>query len=127
MAQMSYEEALAAVTGSEEHALTVAFSILISRSLPDETPMGSTPFPLPGASGNVTAAGAGVLVGFTVRETAGTAAVLRLRDGSGGMILAVISLVAGESVREQLPEVVFSSRVYLELVSGTVEGTVFIR
>lgn len=82
---------------------------------------------LPGASGAV-APGAEALVGLTMRETTGVAlAVVRLRDGVvGGTILATISLTAEESVREPLNvEVTNPAGVYVELVSGTVEGSVF--
>lgn len=83
-----------------------------------------------GAGGAAVAAGATKLWGVTLRETAGAAAVVRLRNGVvGGTILATVSLTAGESVREVWAKPVpvgSATGVYVELVSGTIpEGTVF--
>lgn len=82
------------------------------------------------ASNSAVAAGATKLWGVTLRETAGSSCVVRLRDGVvGGTILATISLNAGESVRELFAKpvpVANAAGVYVQLVSGTIpEGTVF--
>lgn len=71
---------------------------------------------------------AGRLAGFSFRETAGDAAVIRLRDGfdtSGGLI-ATTSLAANESVRDWfMPDgISFGSGLYVEILSGTIEGVV---
>lgn len=87
-----------------------------------------TPTALPGVSGAV-AAGATALMGYTVRETTGSAsAVMRLRDGtSTGPILATISLDWGESIPTQTLNVAVTNvgGVYVQIVAGTVEGSVF--
>lgn len=83
---------------------------------------------LPGASGDITA-GAATLLGYTLRETAGGTAVVRLRDGNAGTHLATVSLAASESTRDWFGPsgVAAATKVYYEKVSGTVEGAVFTR
>lgn len=85
---------------------------------------------LPGASGALTGA-AGVLLGFSMRESGGVAAaVVRLRDGAvGGAILATVSLAVGESVRDWFGDrgVNVPTGIFFELVSGAVEGAVYAR
>lgn len=72
------------------------------------------------------------LVGFTARETAGAAAVAKLRSGSAtGQILDEISFAANESTGDWYApvgkRVGASDAVYLEVVSGAVTVTAFIR
>ncbi len=88
---------------------------------------GSTPTASAAAATNVAlVAGAQRLLGFSARETAGTAAVFRLRDGSAGTIVSTVSLAASESVRDWFgPQgVACGTSVYLERVSGTTEVSV---
>lgn len=71
------------------------------------------------------------LIGWSLRETTGAAAAeMRLRDGNSaaGEVLAVVGLAAntssfvfasGRGVR------VLTGRVFLEVVSGSVEGVVY--
>ncbi len=73
----------------------------------------------------------GRLAGWSVRETSGAApAVLRLRDGvdAGGDILATIALAANQGNSISMPGagVGFALGLFLELVSGVVEGAVWI-
>jgi DNA uptake protein ComE-like DNA-binding protein len=85
------------------------------------------PVNLPGSSGAVTAVD-GRLMGFSARETTGTAsAFFRLRAGTGtGTILATVSLAANESVRDWFAPngIQATGGVYYELVSGAVAGGV---
>jgi DNA uptake protein ComE-like DNA-binding protein len=85
------------------------------------------PTNLPGASGLVIADT--TLMGFSVREAAGTpaAAAMRLRAGTAtGTILATVTLSAGESVRDWFGPsgIQAAGGVYLELLSGTITGGV---
>lgn len=82
-----------------------------------------------GASG-IVLAGPGVLRGYSLRETTGTApAVFRIHGGLDAFapVIAVVSLVAGESVRDWFGESGVRTRngLYFELVTGTVEGSVW--
>ncbi|MEV0993423.1 hypothetical protein [Nonomuraea sp. NPDC050202] len=83
--------------------------------------------PLTG-SDQIVAAGAAVLVGYTVRETAGAAAVVRIYDheaAASGTILAAVALAANESVDVMYPRPARAVRgVFVDVVSGAVEGSV---
>lgn len=103
--------------------------------------------PIPAASGALGAVstrathllqggGTCVYMGITIRETAGAAAIVRIREGTingslavatGGRILDTISLLANESCREWYgPQGKFcNGDLYYEKVSGAVEGSVF--
>lgn len=65
--------------------------------------------------------------GWSLRETGGAAAVVRLRDGDGsGVILATIALAANASSQEWRPEgMTTGNGIFMELVSGAVEGSVY--
>ena len=80
------------------------------------------PVNLPAGSG-VILTGPGVYRGFSIRETAGAAAVLQLRDaitGSTGVLLEEISLASLESARENYVNgVEVKVGVYANLISGT--------
>lgn len=68
-----------------------------------------------------------IYYGFSVRETAGSTAVFRVRTGGPtGDILDTVSLVANESARENyLPQGLRAyDGLYFELVSGAVEGAI---
>jgi len=67
--------------------------------------------------------------GFTIRESAGTPAVaaVNFRDETvSGQILWVLELAANESAGIVFPgHVSTASGVYVQVVSGTVSGTLF--
>lgn len=81
------------------------------------------------AAGAAAPAGAKKLWGFSLRESAGAAAVVRIRDGVvGGAILATVSLTAGESDTQTFAKPVAVSHAagpFVQVVSGAVEGAVF--
>jgi hypothetical protein len=83
---------------------------------------------LPGATGAIVTAPAHIS-GWSVRETTGvTPAVITLRDGLdvGNRAVITISLAPGESARDFLTLPIETSRaVFLEIVSGTVDGNLF--
>jgi hypothetical protein len=67
--------------------------------------------------------------GFTIRETAGAAAVVRIwdnDDAASGTVLDEIGLAPLESAREYYPDggVKTTVGIYLQVVSGTVVGSV---
>lgn len=80
--------------------------------------------------GSVAAPGA-AFAGWTVRETTGSAgAVVRFWDNAtaaSGTPLGTVALAAGASDTHELRHPVFvTAGVYVELVSGSVEGSVYI-
>lgn len=84
---------------------------------------------IPGASGllSLTTGSFCRYLGFCIRETAGTTATVRIREGSvTGKILDDIQLLANESARDWYgPQGIISQGdLYVQLVSGTVEGSV---
>jgi hypothetical protein len=86
--------------------------------------------PVPSASSPLITA-PGLLAGWAFRETSGTAgAVIRLRSGLdvNQPVILAIALAANESTRDfpGLP-VELPKGLYLELVSGTIEGNIFTR
>jgi hypothetical protein len=65
--------------------------------------------------------------GFSVRETAGATAVLRVHAGTSntGEVLDTVSLAANESAREYYEEgLTVRSGIYVDIVSGAVEGSI---
>ena len=92
---------------------------------------------LPGGAVNVSKQiGSGnfnLIFGWSFTETTGAAAAgVRLHDGSdaNGGVLARIPLAAGAGVREMLPEKgirIQTGRLWLEVISGSVEGVVWVR
>lgn len=66
--------------------------------------------------------------GFTIRETAGSTAVVRIFDNASaatGTVLEEISLAANESAREFYAHgIAAAAGVYVDVVSGTVVGSV---
>ena len=85
--------------------------------------------PKPYAAGAL-AAGPGIYRGFTLRETAGAAAVVRLWDGASavGTLLETVALPTAGSARFDYGDdgVFFAVGVFAETVSGTVEGSVLL-
>lgn len=67
------------------------------------------------------------LAGWSFRETAASAAEVRLRNGAvGGDILAVFNLPADGSVESTpLAPIRAPSGVFVEVVGGTVEGVLY--
>ena len=87
------------------------------------------PVAMTGGATQAVLATRGFLVGYTIRETAGGAAVFRLWDNASaasGTLLAVISLAANEARDVMYTSEVFCANgVFLERVSGgTYEGSV---
>jgi hypothetical protein len=76
-------------------------------------------------------AGKAVYQGFTIRETAGAAAVVRIFDNASaasGPILEEISLAANASAAEHYPGGIEAfAGIYVDVVSGAVSGSVRIR
>lgn len=71
--------------------------------------------------------GQAVYYGFSIRETAGAAAVVRVYDATSaaGTLLDTIGLAALESAREYYPGGVWAQTgIYVDIVSGAVEGSV---
>jgi hypothetical protein len=70
----------------------------------------------------------GTYCGFTIRETAGSTAVVRIYDhasAASGTIIDTIGLAANESAREFYPNGIrVSNGIYVDIVSGAVEGSV---
>lgn len=66
------------------------------------------------------------LVGWSIRETAATALSLRLRENdAAGRILASIRLGANGSETVSLVHPLTCSGVYVEVVSGSMEGALY--
>lgn len=72
--------------------------------------------------------GPGRYYGFTIRETAGLEATVRIYDGTSaaGTLLDSVQLIADESAREWYgPQgVQYQNGIYVDVVAGTVEGSV---
>lgn len=88
----------------------------------------ATAVALTGSDQAIRAAGSGIYLGFSVRETAGSTATIRVYDNASaasGTLLDSIQLAANESAREWYPGGIwFSAGVYVDIVSGAVEGSV---
>lgn len=86
------------------------------------------PIPLP-AVDTVLSGRRGYLMGWSVRETSGTAtATFRLWNTTTaqGVIVASVSLNAGESSRDYLPAAVeCEGGLYFDILSGALEGSVW--
>lgn len=94
--------------------------------LPPATPLDV----VSGAGSAKLVTGRALLTGLALRETTGTAgAVARLHDGESASRRSIIpvSLAANESVREVvgLSGALYVTGVFIEVVSGSVEGSVF--
>lgn len=92
--------------------------------------MAAKPFAIPGSSGVVgpTTTNNVLFHGFVVHETAGATAVARLRDSGavGGLIVGEISLAANASADLYNADILCRGGLYFELVSGAIEGSVFV-
>jgi hypothetical protein len=97
------------------------------RTKVQETYTVSVSRPVIGASG-VILPGSALLTGINFAETAGAAAKVRIRNGqdAGQPILMTIALAANASVLQQFASPIESAKgLFLEVVSGNVEGAVF--
>lgn len=87
------------------------------------------PVPLSGAS-EALRAEPGIYCGATIRETTGSAAaVVRIYDNASaasGPLLETVGLAQGESVSVHHAGVWAESGLYVEVVSGDVEGSVYL-
>lgn len=83
---------------------------------------------LTGADQAIAPAGADSYFGFSIRETAGAAAIVRIYDNNSaaGTIIEDISFAALESVREfyDVGIQTIVGGLFVKIVSGTVEGSV---
>lgn len=87
--------------------------------------MATTPFQVTGDG--VVSAESGVLHGWSLR-CEGATTKLSLRDGSGGPIIAVVNLAAGESVRDWFgPQGIGFNTLYIDVAEGTPEGAIYIQ
>ena len=70
--------------------------------------------------------GPGIYRGIVARETAGGTAVLQVRDGIGntGTLLDLVSLAANGYASGTNQEVRFTTGLWVEVVSGSIEGSV---
>jgi hypothetical protein len=97
----------------------------------EKTDIGPTPAAAVAASRAINAGDIAVMVGYAVCETTGAAsASFRLRDGNNanGEVIARVNLLAGESVRDVLTPRgirIFTGHLFLEWLSGSIEGVVF--
>jgi hypothetical protein len=71
---------------------------------------------------------AGIYAGYSLRETAGAAATVRLWDGAAasGTQIATIALAANGSRDVGIPHGVWFTGLFIEIVTGTVEGSIYI-
>lgn len=88
----------------------------------------ASPVALTGSDQTLAAQGNGVYAGYTVRETAGSTAVVRIYDAlsATGTLLDSISLAANESKNAWYGHggIRYATGVYVDIVSGAVEGSV---
>lgn len=79
-------------------------------------------------SDQVAYASRAIYCGFSLRETAGSTAAVRVYDNASaasGTLLDTISLAANESAREDYAAGLQAENgIYIDIVSGTVEGSV---
>lgn len=75
----------------------------------------------------------GYYFGFSLRETAGAAATVRLWDNASaasGTLLATIGFTANQSQNIAIGQadagVFFASGIFVEVVAGTVEGSIYV-
>lgn len=100
-------------------------------SLNGVTRRGASPRPIINGASLKLAVSAGQLAGFSITETSGVStARVRLRDGldTGGDVLMTVALSPGESARDWfLPHgIAYVTGLYVEVVSGAIEGTVYV-
>ena len=89
----------------------------------------TTPIPYGGGATQVIFAGAGWFKGVSLRETAGAAAIVRLWDNpttNTGTLIGTYAFVANQSYNELYTgdPVYCAKGLFLEKVSGTIEGSI---
>lgn len=65
--------------------------------------------------------------GFSIRETAAAPAIVKVYDGTSaaGTLVDSIAFAAGQSVRESYgPPKILKAGLYVQVVSGSIEGTI---
>ena len=92
--------------------------------------MATSARPTPFAAG-VLVSHAGYYVGYSLRETAGAVATVRLwnnASAASGTLVATIALVASASRDFAVPDdgVWFDLGLFVEVVAGTVEGAIYL-
>lgn len=122
------ERIVPAYTEANEHLARIAAELVSSRGVA-RTGADSRPI-INGASGRLTYS-PGTLAGWSIRETSGAGkAVVRLHDGldETGDVIAAIGLTASASNTQWLMPngVGVVTGVYVEVVSGAVEGAVWV-
>lgn len=105
-------------------------SVIVTTDAPDHligAPAGTTTVPI-GAGTTVLSATPGSITGFAFRETAGAVARVTLFDGAdnAGALMIPISLVANESTRAFPGRALSFSKLAAVVISGAVEGAVFL-
>jgi len=89
----------------------------------------ANPVALTGLDQQVAAGPGALYAGFTIRETASAAAVVRVFDGtsSSGVLIDEISLAGDDSARAFYADGIrCSGGVFVEVVSGDIAGSVLI-
>ncbi|MEA2704740.1 MAG: hypothetical protein QOD63_2685 [Actinomycetota bacterium] len=89
-----------------------------------ETP--AVPIALTGAD-QLVRTGIGTYYGFSIRETAGAVATVRIYDGTtaAGTLLDTLGLAANQSMREYYPDGIWvQSGIFVKIVAGAVEGSI---
>jgi hypothetical protein len=87
--------------------------------------------PVTVSANQVIATGIRALYGYSICESTGSAAAkVRLRESSAtGKMLAIVALASGASSTQYFPEQapgVTSGSIYVEVVSGSVEGVLYV-
>ncbi len=111
--------------------LRLRFPRAVLQTLGHHTDISSSVGGAVSASRQVVSSGARVLLGFSLSETAGATAEVRLHDGidaTGPLLTGGITFAAngstGEWFSDEAVEVV-SGSIFLERVSGSVRGVVY--
>lgn len=89
---------------------------------------GSGYYPIRQPAGGKMSVSPGRLAGYSIRDLAGGAgSVIRIRDGVdvGGDLMVTVMLGAGLSETKPLDDVAYASGLYIEVVSGSIEGALY--
>jgi hypothetical protein len=120
-------------TGTKQDAQSTRLDTLIAKDYATQTTLaavlgrlaGATPVYAAANTTDVSLSGsAGRLMSFSARETTGSAgASFYLRDGSGGTIITIVTLAAGESIRDTFAPngVTLTTGLYLDRITGSSE------
>ena|SRR6185437_3108395 len=92
--------------------------------------LGAIPKQIPNGQSGRLSTSAGRIAGYSLHETSGATALVKLHDGNDAAadLVAVISLVANESPRAwMLPGgIAFSNGLFVNVVSGSIEGVIYL-